>query len=84
MEKQMKDLELKTPDLGDSEKIQLVKWYSKIGMIVQVGDEVLELETDKAAFPIESPVKGILTQILVLEGASVKKDQILGILQTFD
>ena len=73
-----KILELKTPDLGDSDKIELVKWYVKPGDKVEEGQELLELVTDKAAFPMESPKKGIIKEIIKNSGDLVKKDEILG------
>lgn len=73
--------ELKTPDLGDTDKIELIKWYSQVGHPIKEGQEVLELVTDKAAFPVESPVAGILHEIIVPEGSVVQKNQILGIME---
>jgi pyruvate/2-oxoglutarate dehydrogenase complex dihydrolipoamide acyltransferase (E2) component len=68
-----KYFDLKTPDLGDSDKIELVKWYINLGEKVLEGQEVLELVTDKAAFPLESPLAGILSKKNFSEGAVVKK-----------
>ncbi|MBP7281194.1 MAG: lipoyl domain-containing protein [Leptospiraceae bacterium] len=73
--------ELKTPDLGDTDKIELIKWYSKIGDKIQEGQEVLELVTDKAAFPVEAPVNGILSEIRVPAGATVQKYEVLGVME---
>lgn len=73
--------DLKTPDLGDTEKIELVKWYKKKGDPIEEGEEVLELVTDKAAFPMESPRSGHLSEILETEGSVVKKGDILGRLE---
>ncbi len=73
-----KYFDLKTPDLGDSDKIELVKWYINLGEKVLEGQEVLELVTDKAAFPLESPLAGILSKKNFSEGAVVKKGDILG------
>jgi pyruvate/2-oxoglutarate dehydrogenase complex dihydrolipoamide acyltransferase (E2) component len=80
MEKRTFDL--KTPDLGDSDKIELVKWYLKLGDLVSEGQEILELVTDKASFPVESPVEGSLDEIYFPEGSQVKKGDILGRLAT--
>lgn len=71
-------LELIVPDLGDAEKIELVKWYKSIGDPINEGDEILELVTDKAAFPMESPANGKLLEKSVLEGSIVQKGQVLG------
>lgn len=73
--------ELKTPDLGDTDKIELIKWYTKIGDKVQEGQEILELVTDKAAFPVESPVNGVLSEIRVPAGAIVQKYEVLGVME---
>ena len=51
-----KYINLVTPDLGDSDKIELVKWYAEIGQNISPGQEVVELVTDKAAFPVEAPL----------------------------
>jgi pyruvate/2-oxoglutarate dehydrogenase complex dihydrolipoamide acyltransferase (E2) component len=77
-----KYINLVTPDLGDSDKIELVKWYAQIGDSVKVGQELVELVTDKAAFPVEAPYNGILKEIIVPSGSIVNKGQILGILET--
>ncbi|ASV05717.1 lipoyl domain-containing protein [Leptospira interrogans] len=73
--------ELITPDLGDTDKIELVHWNSQIGDLVEQGQEVLELVTDKACFPMESPVNGTLTQIIKEKGSIVRKGEVLGILE---
>lgn len=76
-----KYFELKTPDLGDTDKIELIKWYKKVGDPVQEGQEILELVTDKAAFPVEAPVNGIISEIRVLAGSIVKKYEVLGVME---
>ncbi|EMY60212.1 biotin/lipoyl-containing protein [Leptospira terpstrae] len=76
----MKEFLLKTPDLGDTEKIELVRWLRKVGDSVAKGDEMIELVTDKAAFPVESPYSGTLKKIIMEEGSVVKKGDILGIM----
>ncbi|MCW7493723.1 lipoyl domain-containing protein [Leptospira sp. 2 VSF19] len=76
----MKEFLLKTPDLGDTEKIELVRWLRNVGDSVSQGDEMVELVTDKAAFPVESPYSGILKKIIIKEGSVVKKGDILGIM----
>ncbi|MCB1177547.1 MAG: lipoyl domain-containing protein [Leptospiraceae bacterium] len=76
-----KYIELKTPDLGDSDKIELIKWYVSEGEKVEIGQELIELVTDKAAFPVESPYEGILKEIKIGSGSIVQKGEVLGILE---
>ncbi len=73
--------ELVVPDLGDTEKIELVKWYKEPGDFISIGEEILELVTDKAAFPMESSRSGVLRHQLISEGEIVCKGQVLGILE---
>ena len=76
-----KEFLLRTPDLGDTEKIELIRWSVAIGDTIEIGDEVIELVTDKAAFPVESPFNGILKEIRVPAGSQVLKGDILGVLE---
>ncbi|NBU97996.1 MAG: hypothetical protein EBS19_07275 [Spirochaetia bacterium] len=79
-----KTLELRTPDLGDTDKIELLKWFVKEGDIVKEGDELVELVTDKASFPVEAPIDGKILELLQKAGATVLKDQILGLMEISD
>ncbi|GBF49750.1 biotin-requiring enzyme [Leptospira ryugenii] len=78
---QVREFLLKTPDLGDTEKIELIRWSVEAGAFVEEGEELIELVTDKAAFPVESPYKGKLKEIRVKAGSIVKKGEILGVLE---
>lgn len=57
----------------------VVKWYKKEGEAVKKGETLVDVETDKAVSYIESPVDGILAQILAAEGTLVKMGQDLGV-----
>ncbi len=81
MKNQTTRFELITPDLGDAERIELALWYVKPGQTIEVGQEILELVTDKAAFPVESPYNGELLEIVAPKGSIVKKGQTLGIMK---
>ncbi|UCG14305.1 MAG: 2-oxo acid dehydrogenase subunit E2 [Deltaproteobacteria bacterium] len=51
--------EFKLPDLGEGiHEGELVKWYVQEGDIVQEDDPLVDVETDKAAVTIPSPVSG--------------------------
>ncbi len=56
----------------------IVGWFKKIGERVGKGEALLEIETDKAVTPIESPSDGILAEILADKGAVVPLGQQLG------
>jgi len=49
------------PQLGQTvEQVTLVKWLVPDGVEVSRGQEVMEVETDKAIFPVESNAKGYI------------------------
>jgi pyruvate dehydrogenase E2 component (dihydrolipoamide acetyltransferase) len=60
------------PRLSDSmEEGTVLQWLKKVGDEVSVGDELVEVETDKANMAYESDTAGTLTEILVDEGETV-------------
>ena len=49
------------PKLGQTvEEVTLVKWLVEDGAKVSYGQEVMEVETDKAVFPVEANAKGTI------------------------
>jgi len=49
------------PKLGQTvEEVTLVKWLVADGAKVGIGDAILEVETDKAVFPVEADSKGYI------------------------
>ncbi len=60
------------PRLSDSmEEGTILQWLKKVGDEVAVGDEIVEIETDKANMAYESDVAGTLTEILAEEGETL-------------
>ncbi len=57
------------PRLSDSmEEGTVLQWLKAVGDEIAVGDELVEIETDKANMAYEADVAGKLTEILVPEG----------------
>ncbi len=49
------------PKLGQTvEEVTLIKWLVADGTRVEQGQEILEVETDKAVFTVEAPARGFL------------------------
>src|SRR5882762_11624293 len=64
--------EIVMPRLSDSmEEGTILTWMKQEGDEVAVGDELVEIETDKANMAYESDVAGTLSEILVPEGETV-------------
>ena len=57
------------PRLSDSmEEGTILQWLKQVGEEVAVGDELVEIETDKANMAYEADVAGTLTEILAEGG----------------
>jgi pyruvate dehydrogenase E2 component (dihydrolipoamide acetyltransferase) len=64
--------EIVMPRLSDSmEEGTILTWIKQVGEEIAVGDEIVEIETDKANMAYESDVAGTLTEILAPEGATL-------------
>jgi pyruvate dehydrogenase E2 component (dihydrolipoamide acetyltransferase) len=60
------------PRLSDSmEEGTILTWLKKVGDEVAIGEELVEIETDKANMAYESDVAGTLTEILAQEGETL-------------
>jgi pyruvate/2-oxoglutarate dehydrogenase complex dihydrolipoamide acyltransferase (E2) component len=64
---------LRVPKTGGlpTTKVNVVRWLKQEGEVVKRGDAVVELETEKVNYELDSPVEGILLKILTKEGAEV-------------
>jgi pyruvate dehydrogenase E2 component (dihydrolipoamide acetyltransferase) len=64
--------EIVMPRLSDSmEEGVVLKWLKQVGDEVAVGEELVEIETDKANMAYESDVAGTLTRIIAQEGEAL-------------
>ena len=60
---------------------KIVKWVKKEGDMVESGDVIAEIETDKATMEVEAADEGTLGKILVAEGTEgVPVNQVIGLL----
>jgi pyruvate/2-oxoglutarate dehydrogenase complex dihydrolipoamide acyltransferase (E2) component len=66
------------PVMGEAiGEARLATWLKHAGDAVRRGDELAELETDKAVLMLECPADGVLLETLVGEGAMVTPGQLL-------
>ncbi|MCR4336530.1 MAG: 2-oxo acid dehydrogenase subunit E2 [Candidatus Omnitrophica bacterium] len=78
-------MDIRLPEVGEN-----IKGGTVVKVSVSVGDQVkkdqdlLELETEKASFPVPSPTAGVVKEILVKEGQEVKVGTVVIRLETTD
>ena len=64
------------PQMGyDMQEGTLVRWLKDEGSVVEIGEPIAEIETDKAIVEFESYASGVLQRKLVQEGATVPVGQ---------
>jgi pyruvate/2-oxoglutarate dehydrogenase complex dihydrolipoamide acyltransferase (E2) component len=79
----LKQVELQVPKLGmDTTEAVITVWMVAEGAQVEIGSPLVELETEKVNFVVESEVKGSLAKILHQAGEVVAIGGVLGILET--
>src|SRR4051812_36427572 len=73
--------EITMPQLSDTmSEGTVVKWLKKEGDKVKAGEEIAEVETDKATMPMESFEDGTLAVIVAKEGDKVKVGDAIAII----
>ena len=69
------------PQLGETvTEGTIAAWHFKAGDEVEKDDLLLDVETDKVATEIPSPISGVLRQVLVPEGETVDVGTILAVI----
>jgi len=72
------------PQLGETVLEGIITaWYKKPGEAVAADESLFEVETDKVSTAIPSPVPGVVREILVDTGVSVKVGTRLAVVETF-
>ena len=64
--------DIRMPQLGETvTEGTITKWFKQIGDTVKEDDVLFEVSTDKVDTEVPSPSSGVLTEILIEEGATV-------------
>lgn len=65
-----------------AEELVFVGWLCKVGDRVTAEQPLADLETDKAAGELPSPVAGVVIELLAKAGDEVKPGQVVGRIET--
>ena len=69
------------PQMGESIfEGTITKWLKKAGDTVQKDEPLFEISTDKVDAEIPSPANGVLTSVLVAEGATVEVNTVVAVI----
>jgi len=71
-------LEFKLPEVGENiESGTVVAVMVSVGDSVSEGQDLIEIETEKASLPVPSPCDGVIAEILIKENEEVNIGQVL-------
>lgn len=74
-------VEIRVPQLGESiVEATITKWLKKEGEPVNMGDAIVELETDKVNVEVPADLNGMLEKISRQEGETVNIGDVLGLI----
>ncbi len=71
-------MDIVVPTEQEGTKAVVKTWLKKLGDTVRIDDPIVELETDKVAVEIAATSNGVLSEILVEDGAEVEPGTVLG------
>jgi biotin carboxyl carrier protein len=78
----IRTIEVRFPRLDpDMEYGSIGEWLKKEGEMVEKGEPLATIETEKVVTDIEAPVKGILSKILMKEGSRVKVGEVIALIE---
>lgn len=73
------------PQMGyDMQEGRVVKWLKQEGEEIARGEDVAEIETDKAVIPVPATEGGVLRKVLVGEGSTVPVGEVIAVMGTAD
>ena len=78
----MSVIEVKVPDIGDFDEVEIIEVLVSVGDVVEANQDVITLESDKAAMEIPTSVAGTITAMSVTVGDKVKEGSVILTLET--
>ena len=76
-------VEVKVPQLSESvAEATMLQWKKKVGDAIAVDEILIEIETDKVVLEVPAPSAGVLTELVVADGATVLSDQVIARIDT--
>ena len=77
--------EFKLPDLGEGiHEGEIVKWHVKLGDMIKEDDPLVDVETDKAAVTIPSPVSGTVVQLAGEVGSTLMVGEVIAVIEEME
>ncbi len=76
-------VEVKVPQLSESvAEATMLVWKKKVGDVVAADEILIEIETDKVVLEVPAPSAGVISEILIADGATVLAVQLIARIDT--
>lgn len=75
-------IEVKVPDIGQSEAVDVIEVLVKAGDTIAVDDPIVTLESDKASMDVPSPYAGVVESVSVKVDDKVTEGSVILLLKT--
>ena len=73
----MSVLDIIVPDIGGHSDVNVAEVYVKVGDKVNIDDNLIMLETDKATMEVPADKVGVVTEVLVKVGSKVNEGDVI-------
>lgn len=70
-------LEIRVPDIGGHSDVNVAEVYAKVGDKINIDDNLIMLETDKATMEVPADKAGVITEVLVQVGSKVNEGDVI-------
>ncbi|NQY26448.1 MAG: dihydrolipoyllysine-residue acetyltransferase [Piscirickettsiaceae bacterium] len=80
----MADLELVVPDIGDFDEVEVIEVLVAVGDTVEENQDLITLESDKAAMEIPASQAGVIKELKITVGDKVKEGSVIAIIESAD
>lgn len=77
-------VELKVPDIGGHENVDIIAVEIKVGDAVAVDDTLITLETDKATMDVPAEVAGVVQAVKVKVGDKISEGGVIAVIEAAD
>ncbi len=78
----MSVVEVKVPDIGDFDAVEIIDVLVSVGDVISANQDVITLESDKAAMEIPSEIAGTVVALNVAVGDKVSQGDVIMTLET--
>jgi len=78
----MSVVEIKVPDIGDFDAVEIIEVLVNVGDVIEANQDVITLESDKAAMEIPSDTAGTIVGLNVTVGDKVTEGSVILTLET--